>query len=118
MRIVALVCATLLSAPVLAQDTDTVARDKTCRLQADVIGAVQTARLERVRKDNAVDTVISANPSWPSDVETAVLPVVDYVYTIKRRDLKRVDLASDTFTQCVENWEQLQQMQKSLKGGS
>lgn len=118
MRITAIFCATLLGVPVLAQDPDTAARDKACSFQAEVVGAVQTARLDRVRKDQVVDTIVAANPSWPAQASTAAAPVVDYVYSIKRRDLKKVDLAKDTFTQCIDNWAQLQEMQKSLKNGS
>ena len=118
MRLTAIAFATVLATPVLAEDTDTAERDKACTFQAEVIGAVQTARLDRVRKDKAVETIVAANPTWPAGASTAAAPVVDYVYSIKRRDLKKVDLAQDTFTQCVDNWEQLQELQKSLKNGS
>lgn len=111
MRLV--ICAAMavvgLGSGVAAQD-----KEDACRLQGQVIGAVQQARLDRVRKDKVEATVLEANPSWPSGTAQAVAPVVEYVYGIKRRDLKNVDLAASTEASCLENWDQIQQLKNGL----
>lgn len=88
-------------------------KEDTCKLQGDIMGAVQQARLDRVGKGKVIDTVIAANPEWPAGVETAMPQVVDFVYSQKRKDLKNVDLGATAQTQCLESWDQI----KELQGG-
>jgi hypothetical protein len=90
-------------------------KKKQCQFQADLIGAVQTARLDRVKKAKASETVLAANPEWPEGAAQAMSPVVEYVYGIKRRDLKKVDLAADTLTTCLENYDQIQALKNSVE---
>lgn len=86
-----------------------------CQFQADLIGAVQQARLDRVRKDDAVDTVLEAHPEWPAGVAMAMPAVVEYVYGFKRRDLRNVDLQADTLRTCLENFDQIQTLKKTIE---
>lgn len=86
-----------------------------CQFQADLIGAVQQARLDRVRKDDAVDVVLQAHPDWPAGLATAMPAVVEYVYGFKRRELRDVDLKADTMTTCMENFDQIQTLKKTIE---
>jgi hypothetical protein len=85
-----------------------------CALQAELIGAVQTARLDWVRKNRVADRLLEQNPDWPAGVAEALPAVTEYVYSIKRRDLKQVDLAAQTQATCLQNYDQIQSMKNSL----
>lgn len=97
--------------PALANEAQ---KQADCQLQADLIGAVQKARLDRVRKDDVTQTLIAANPGWPTGVEKALPALTEHVYSFKRRDLRNVDLGAVTKQQCLENWEQIQELKKSM----
>ncbi|TCL09926.1 hypothetical protein BXY66_1993 [Shimia isoporae] len=86
-------------------------KEDTCKLQGEVMGAVQQARLERVKQGDVVDTVMAANPDWPASMAAAMPQVVDFVYSQKRKDLKKVDLSQTAEAQCLESWDQIKQMQ-------
>lgn len=85
-----------------------------CAFQAELIGAVQAARLKWVRKSKVTDTLLEQNPDWPAGVAGALPAVTDYVYSIKRRDLKSVDLAAQTKATCLQNYDQIQAMKNSV----
>ena len=103
-------CAALLApgAAVAAQS-----KEEACALQGEVIGAIQQARLERVREADVIPTIFDANPGWPASMKEALPPMVSWVYAMKRRDLRGVDLGPVTVTQCLENWNALQQLGKN-----
>lgn len=85
-----------------------------CKLQGEVMSAVQQARLDRVSKDSAPDKIVADNPDWPEGLSTALPALVEYVYGLKRRDLKNADLGAAAEASCLENWEQIQAMKKSV----
>ena len=89
-------------------------KEAECQFQADLMGAVQTARLERVTKDDVLPRVRAANPDWPAGIDTAIPTLVEYVWSFKRRDLRKIDLAADTRTTCLENWDQIQRLKDSV----
>ncbi|MFK7876568.1 MAG: hypothetical protein AB8B71_12425 [Paracoccaceae bacterium] len=89
--------------------------ERQCQFQADVMGAVQQARLDRVPKRDVASTIRAANPDWSDSLDVALTPVVDFVYGIKRRDLRNVNLAGDTKAACVQNWDQLQALTNAVK---
>ena len=107
------IAALLLATPGWAA-TDADEQERVCQLQADMIAAVQTARLDRVRKDNAQSAILEANPDWPDGSAQALPPMIDFIYSQKRRDLRDVDLAGATKASCIENWEQLQKLSEGL----
>lgn len=94
---------------------DTSAQQKQCQLQADVMGAVQAVRLERVRKSKAQEAVLERNPDWPESLSTALPAIVEFVYGMKRRDLKAVDLTKDTMTTCMENFAEIKALGETIK---
>ncbi len=96
-------------------DDDEAQKQAECGFQGDLMAAVQQARLDRVRKNTVTETLLAANPDWPAGAATAIPALTDYVYSLKRRDLKDVDLGETTKTQCLENWEQLQALKKGIK---
>lgn len=93
---------------------DEAQKEAECQFQADLIGAVQQARLDRVRKANLTETLVAANPDWPAGAAKAIPAIGEYVYGFKRRDLRNVDLGETTKQQCLENWDQLQELKGSF----
>lgn len=89
-------------------------KEAACAFQAQLLGQVQAARLDRVRKDEVAETLLEANPEWPDAVQTALPAVVEYVWGFKRRDLKKIDLAADAETTCLENYEQIKALGSSV----
>ena len=108
-RIIVLV--SLLAAPAFAEEN----KEESCGYQADVVAAIQKARLARVKESNVEKVILADNPSWPETYNAAIPELTSWIYQQKRRDLRKVDLAADLRTQCIENWDQIQEMQKGLK---
>jgi hypothetical protein len=79
-----------------------------------VVGEVQQARLDRVPKANLANTLRAAHPDWPEGMVQAIPAIGEYVYSFKRRDLRDVDLAATSKQQCLENWDQIQELKKSM----
>ena len=89
-------------------------KEAACAFQAELMGAVQTARLDWVRKNKVADRVLAQNPDWPAGAAEALPAVTDFVYSIQRRDLKQVDLAAQTEATCLQNYDQIQSMKNAV----
>ena len=98
-RTVTFLAAIGLAAPAVAATE--AEKQAACAFQAELMGAVQTARLDRVRKARVADRLMADNPDWPAGVADALPAAVEYVYSIKRRDLRQVDLAAQTRATCL-----------------
>lgn len=92
------------AAPINAQS-----KQEACGLQGQVVGAIQKARLDRVRRDDVVPTLVAANPDWEKMSE-AMPQMVEWVYSLRRRDLRKVELGPAAEAQCLENWDQIQRL--------
>jgi hypothetical protein len=88
--------------------------EEACALQGQMMGAVQLAYLDRVKQAKATEHVLAANPDWPAGAVDALPALVNYVYSLKRRQLKDVDLGAQTKTTCLENFEQIKKIQQTL----
>ena len=97
--------------PLLAEE---LSKEESCRYQGLVMSAVQQARLDRVKKADVEQVIRASNPPWPDEVSNAIPPLVNHVYAMKRRDVRRNDLGPMLEQQCVENWDQIQAMKNSL----
>lgn len=105
------IAACFLAAPLLAAES----KEESCGYQAQVISAIQKARLDRVRKNDVAATIAASNPTWPDNYNAAIPQLTEFVYSQKKRDLKQTDLGANMRQQCLENWDQIQAMQKQLK---
>lgn len=104
--------AALLASPALAE----ISKQEACGYEAQVMAAVQQARLERVRKDKLAAHIAASNPSWPQNYNAAIPNMAEYVYEqLKRHDLKQNDLGALWLQQCLDSWEQRQQMLKDMQ---
>jgi len=81
-----------------------------CEVSADLIGAVQQARLDRVGKRKAAKKVLESRSDWPANIGNALPTLVEYVYSLPRKDLKTQDLAKVTRIQCLQQYDQAQDL--------
>ncbi|MBK0328337.1 hypothetical protein I5535_13675 [Rhodobacteraceae bacterium F11138] len=105
------IAACLLASPLMAAET----KEESCGYQADVMRAVQQARLDRVKEADVADTIAATNPGWPENYNAAIPQLTQFVYSQKMRHLRKEDLGATLREQCLENWDQIQKMQKDLK---
>ncbi|SFU05851.1 hypothetical protein [Sedimentitalea nanhaiensis] len=103
--------ACLLATPVLSAET----KEQSCGYQAQVMSAVQQARLDKVKEADVATTIAASNPVWPDNYSAAIPQLAQFVYSQKMRDLRKNDLGAVLREQCIENWDQIQKMQKDLK---
>ena len=94
-----------LAAPVVAQS-----KEDSCARQAKVVSAIQQARLDRVSKDDVVPKLMAANPDWPAAMEQAMPAIVEWIYSQRRRDLRKVNLGAASQAQCLDNWDAIQSL--------
>ena len=78
-------------------------KERDCGYQADVVGAIQQARLDRVPERDLAEAIAATNPEWPDRYTNAISVLAGPIYEIKRRDLKTVDLAAQWKTACLAN---------------
>jgi len=90
---------TLASTSAFAQ-TD---KEVDCGHQADVVAAVQQARLDGVREKNVRASIEETNPAWPERYSNAIPVFAAQVYQIKKRDLKKIDLRTEWMGTCMAN---------------
>ena len=88
-----------LAAPVLAQDN--AEKVESCGYQADVVAAIQTARLERV-KEREVQAYVLEKATWPENFNTAIPLLTPWVYEMKMRDLRKQDLSEAWTELCLQ----------------
>jgi hypothetical protein len=89
---------TLTATTALAED---VSKTEDCGYQADVVAAIQQARLDRVKETNLAEAIAETNPEWPERYNNAVTVLAGAIYRVKRRDLKDVDLGEQWKTACL-----------------
>jgi len=96
-RLLSVVVCVALAAPVLA-DT---AKEVDCGYQGDVVGAVQAARIARVKEKDVPDFVAEATPDLPEKYSAVVPLVTPWVYGMKRGELKDADLSAAWAELCL-----------------
>lgn len=85
--------------PTLAAEE--LSKEADCGYQADVVGAIQVARLDRVKEDKLVEAIAETEPTWPDEYSNAITILAGPIYQIKRRDLKKVDLSEQWKEACL-----------------
>lgn len=75
-------------------------KETDCGYQADVVGAVQKARIARVRERKVVDAVEAA-ADWPEKYNAVIPLVTPWVYEMKLKDVKAQDLAAAWKENCL-----------------
>lgn len=98
-RYVFCVCATLLGGAggLHAQES----KEFSCGHQADIVAAIQQARLEGIAESAAEAHVLAASPTWPDAFNPAVPLVVPWVYSVPLSDLEDSDLGEIWQASCL-----------------
>ncbi|KIC47433.1 hypothetical protein RA28_07375 [Ruegeria sp. ANG-S4] len=92
------IVAALLATPVAAQDT----KEQSCQYQADVVAAIQQARLDRVKERDVVQAVADSGPTWPENYNAAIPLITPWVYEQKMRDVRNKDLGAAWLELCLQ----------------
>ncbi|UWR23538.1 hypothetical protein [Sulfitobacter sp. S190] len=91
-------CAMLLPA---ASVSATTAKETDCGYQAQVVSAVQTARIEKVKERKVPEHLAAADPAWPEKYNAVIPLVAPWVYEMKMRDLRQADLGAAWNEMCL-----------------
>ncbi len=89
-------------------------KEHTCALQGNLMAAIQQARMGGVAEDKLTETIKARNPNLSDKIIATVPAFAAHVYGIKMRDLKKVDLGAAISAQCLENWDEIQAMSKTV----
>ncbi|WP_417674770.1 hypothetical protein [Pseudodonghicola sp.] len=101
--------------PAGAEEAAAVTKEAVCGYEAQVMAAVQKARLDKVAQENVADHIAAGPVTWPEQYNAAIPGMVDYIYQVTRGDLKKNDFGAIWNQQCLDMWDQRQEMIKQLK---
>ncbi len=92
------VAAAFLATPLAAAET----KEQSCRYQADVVAAVQKARLDKVKERDVAGAVAATSPTWPENYNAAIPLITPWVYEQKMRDVRKKDLGAAWLELCLQ----------------
>ena len=92
------VAAALLATPLAAAET----KEQSCQYQADVVAAVQKARLDKVKERDVAEAVAATGPTWPENYNAAIPLIAPWVYEQKMRDVRKKDLGAAWLELCLQ----------------
>ncbi|MCE8546579.1 hypothetical protein KBY25_12185 [Ruegeria pomeroyi] len=90
--------ALLAASPLAAAET----KQESCQYQADVVAAIQKARLDRVKERDVPAAVAATNPTWPANYNAAIPLIAPWVYQQKMRDVREQDLSAAWLELCLK----------------
>lgn len=89
-RLLSVVLSVVVAAPAFAAT----AKETDCGLQADVVGAVQAARLARVKERDVATHIVDGTPTWPEKYNAVVPLVTPWIYGLEMSEVKENDLSA------------------------
>jgi len=92
------IAAALLATPLAAAET----KEQSCQYQADVVAAIQKARLDKVKERDVVEAVAETGPAWPESYNAAIPLITPWVYEQKMRDVRKKDLGAAWLELCLQ----------------
>jgi len=99
--LIAALTAAVFASPVSAADSS----EETCGYQADVVAAVQQARLDRVKERDLTETLTIVEPSWPENYNAAIPLVAPWIYDQKMKVIRKEDLGAVWKEQCLAQFQ-------------
>lgn len=88
----------LLATPLAAEET----KEQSCKYQADVVAAIQKARLDRVKERDVPQAIADTGPTWPENYNAAIPLIAPWVYEQKMRDVRKKDLGAAWLELCLQ----------------
>ncbi len=77
-------------------------KEQSCQYQADVVAAIQKARLDKVKERDVPQAVAESSPAWPENYNAAVPLITPWVYEQKMRDVRNKDLGAAWLELCLQ----------------
>jgi len=100
---VALILATaVFVTPAFAQDKEAQDKEETCGYQAEVVSAIQQARLDRVPERGVPEHILAQSPTWPEKYNNAIPLIAPWVYEQKRKVIRNEDLGAAWSELCLQ----------------
>ena len=78
-------------------------KEESCGYQAQVVAAIQQARLDRVKERDVPKAIAATNPTWPENYNAAIPLIAPWVYEKKMRVVRKNDLAAAWKEVCLAN---------------
>lgn len=97
MKLRLVLIASLAATPLLAAETP----EQSCAYQADVVAAVQQARLDRVKERDVPEAIAATNPEWPENYNAAIPLMAPWVYEQKMKVIRNDDLSAVWKDLCI-----------------
>ncbi len=97
-RFALILAATAFAAPALAQES----KEETCGYQAQVVAAIQQARIDRVAERGVQDHILAQSPDWPENYNNAIPLITPWVYEQPRRVIRNEDLSAAWSELCLQ----------------
>ncbi|MEM1004815.1 MAG: hypothetical protein AAF496_11485 [Pseudomonadota bacterium] len=88
----------MMATPLVAAET----KEQSCQYQADVVAAIQQARLDRVKERDVPQAVADSGPGWPENYNAAIPLIAPWVYEQKMRDVRNKDLGAAWLELCLQ----------------
>lgn len=76
-------------------------KEASCRLQADVVVAIQQARLDRVRERRVEKAILDTSPTWPEKYNNLIPILTPWVYELPMDQVRENDLGEVWNTACL-----------------
>lgn len=86
------------AAPAFAQSE----KDQNCGYQAQVVSAVQQARLDRVKERDVQKVILGSDPSWPRNFNAAIPLIAPWVYELPMDQVRDNDLGDIWRANCLQ----------------
>ena len=102
MKTLTTLSAALLSAVIAAPVMAAVTAEESCGYQADVVAAIQQARLDRVKERNLAETLAAAEPAWPENFNATIPLIAPWIYEQKMKVIRKEDLGAVWKERCLE----------------
>ncbi len=96
-RVLSVVLSVAVASPAFAATS----KAEDCSYQADVVAAVQAARLARVSERKVPAHVAGTAPNWPERYNNVVPLVAPWVYSMKMSEVKAGDLGAAWKEMCL-----------------
>lgn len=88
----------LLATPVLAADS----KETSCGYQADIVAAIQQARLDKVKERDVPKVLAKGEPTWPENYNAAIPLMTPWVYEQRMREVRNSDLGAAWKELCLQ----------------
>ena len=77
-------------------------KEESCGYQAQVVQAIQQARLDRVPEREVQAHIVGQSPAWPENYSNAIPLITPWVYEQKRSVIRNEDLGAAWNELCMQ----------------